>query len=100
MGGLAILYKRIENLFGIVTLAFIGLIAVPADKFELLKLLPLVQGSHLTRITMEQGTRLWEFPMWELLLLVLSSVLYLVVGLYGFHRAQYRARKDGILGQY
>lgn len=100
MGGLAILYKRIENLFGIVTLAFIGLIAVPANTFELLKLLPLVQGSYLTRIAMEQGTRLWEFPMSELLPLVLTSVLYLGVGLYGFHRSQYRARKDGVLGQY
>jgi ABC-2 type transport system permease protein len=100
MGGLAILYKRIENLFGIVTLGFLGLIAIPADKFELLKLLPLVQGSHLTRIAMEQGTQLWELPVSELFFLILPSVLYLFIGLYGFHRTQYRARKEGILGQY
>jgi ABC-2 type transport system permease protein len=48
MGGLALLYKRVENLFGIITFGFVGLITAPVEQFELLKLLPLAQGSHLT----------------------------------------------------
>lgn len=100
MGGLAILYKRVENLFGIVTFGFAGLIAAPASEFELLKILPVVQGSYLTGVAMEDGVRLWEFPASELGLLVVPAVVYLLAGFYCFHRAQYRARKNGLLGQY
>lgn len=100
MGGLALLYKRVENLFGIVTFGFAGLIAAPAGQFELLKLLPATQGSYLTRVAMEDGVRLWEFPTTDLLFLVVPAVAYLAFGFYCFHRAQHRARREGSMGQY
>lgn len=100
MGGLALLYKRVENLFGIVTFGFAGLIAAPAGQFELLKLLPATQGSYLTRVAMEDGVYLWEFPTTDLVLLVVPAVTYLVLGFYCFHRAQHRARREGLMGQY
>ena len=100
LAGLAILYKRVENLFGIVSFGFVGLIAAPVEQLEPLKLLPMTQGSHLTRRAMEEGIRLWEFPTMELMYLVIPAVVYLSVGFYIFHRMQCRARKNGLLGQY
>lgn len=98
--GLALVYKRIENVFQLVQFAFIGLIAAPVQEFALLRLLPLSQGSYLTRNAMENGTRLWEFPAPELGVLVATNALYLALGYYCFHRAVQKARAEGLLGHY
>ena len=100
MGGLALLYKRVENLFGIVTFGFAGLIAAPVEQFEILKFLPLAQGSHLIRTTMTEGVRLWEFPVGDLAFLIGTAVGYIFVGFYCFRHAEHRARDRGLLGQY
>ena len=100
LAGLAVVYKRIESLFNIASFMFAGLIAVPVERFELLKLLPMTQGSHLTGRAMAEGIHLWEFAPTELIYLVVPAVVYLLVGFYGFHRLQRRARREGTLGQY
>lgn len=98
--GLALVYKRIENVFQLVQFAFIGLIAAPVQEFPLLRLLPLAQGSYLTRVAMADGVRLWEFSAWNLGLLIATSALYLALGYYCFHRATQRARAESLLGHY
>lgn len=98
--GLAIVYKRIESGFRLMQFVFIGLIAAPAGRVEMLKLLPVTHGSYLTGVAMEQGSSLWEFPIQELGLLVGTSVIYLLAGFYCFHVAQLRARREGLMGQY
>jgi ABC-2 type transport system permease protein len=98
--GLALLYKRIENVFQLVQWGFIGLIAAPAGTYPLLKLLPVSHGSYMLRRAMDDGVRLWEFAPAELGLLVATSTLYLLVGYYCFTRAQLRARRKGLMGQY
>ncbi|NEU58715.1 ABC transporter permease [Halorussus sp. MSC15.2] len=98
--GLALVYKRIENLFQIVQFAFVGLIAAPAGDLEVLKLLPVTHGSYLTRRAMEDSIRLWEFPATEIGLLVATSVVYFTIGYYSFYRAGIRARQNGLLGHY
>lgn len=98
--GLAILYKRVENLFQLVQFGFIGLIAAPVGSYPLLRLLPLTHGSYLVRVAMTEGTRLWELPTWELGLLAATSMAYLGLGYYCFHRAQRRARRLGVMGHY
>ena len=99
-GGLALLYKRIENAFSLVQFLLIGLIAAPVGAYPLLKWLPLTQGSHLLGRAMADGVRLWEFPATELAVLVVTAVGYLAVGYFVFHRAQHRARRKGVMGQY
>lgn len=99
-GGLAIIYKRIENAFQLVQFAFIALIAAPVSSVPALKALPLAQGSYLIRRAMQDGVRLWEFPAAELAVLVATAVAYLGVGYVLFHRAQMRARRQGVLGHY
>ncbi|GKZ14428.1 ABC transporter permease [Haladaptatus sp. T7] len=98
--GLALVYKRIENVFQIVQFGFIGLIAAPTGDIEWLKLLPVAHGSYLTRMAMQNGIRLWEFPTSELALFVATSVFYLVVGYYCFYRAGITARTRGVMGHY
>lgn len=98
--GLALLYKRIENLFQLVQFAFIGLIAAPVGTYDWLRLLPVSHGSYLTMQAMEDGVRLWEFPAVELGLLTITAVVYLTAGYYVFHRSQRRARVNGLMGKY
>lgn len=99
-GGLAIIYKRIENVFQILSFGLIGLISAPVDSVPLLKLLPLSQSSHLLREAMQNGVRLWEFALAELAILVGVAVAYLFVGIVFFRFAQRRARKLGVMGHY
>ena len=98
--GLAVLYKRIENVFQLMQFAFIGLIAAPASSVPWLAALPLVEGSRLLQLSMREGTRLWEFPPTELGILFGTAVAYFAVGYYLFQRAQRRARRKGVLGHY
>lgn len=98
--GLALLYKRIENVFQLVQWGFIGLIAAPVGTYAELKLLPVSHGSYLLRRAMDDGVRLWEFAPVELGLLVVTSTVYLLAGYYFLSRAQLRARRKGLMGQY
>lgn len=98
--GLALLYKRIENIFQLVQFGFIGLIAAPVGSYEWLRLLPVSHGSYLLRLAMDDGVAIWAIPVTELALLVATSTGYLLAGYYCFHRAQLRARKQGLMGQY
>jgi len=98
--GLALVYKRVENVFQLVQFGFIGLIGAPVEAVPALRALPLSHGSYLTRRAMADGVRLWAFPAWELALLAVTSVLYLLAGYAVFVLAQRRARREGLLGQY
>jgi len=98
--GLALLYKRIENLFQLVQFGFIGLIAAPVSSYGALRLLPISHGSYLLRQAMEDGTRLWEFAPAELGLLVATSAGYFLLGYYCLTRSHRRARRKGLMGQY
>lgn len=99
-GGLAIIYKRIESVFQILSFGLIAVIAAPAGSQPLLKLLPLTQCSYLLRRAMEDGVRLWEFAPAELGVLVANSAVYLLLGVGFFRLAQRRARKLGVMGHY
>lgn len=100
LGGLALLYKRIENLFEIIQFGLIGLIAAPVDRVAWLKFLPVAHGSYLTRIAVSNDVRLWQFHHVELGTLFITSLVYLLSGYYVFHRATIRARREGLLGHY
>lgn len=100
LGGLALVFKRVENIFQLVQFSFLGLVAAPVDQAPLLKLLPLALGADLLREGMGQGTRLWELPTGDLALLAGTAVGYLVVGYLLFGVLSRKARADGQLGKY
>jgi len=99
-GGLAIIYKRIERVFQILSFGLIALISAPAGSVPVLKALPLTQASYLLRRAMRDGDRLWEFAPAELGVLVVVAVAYSVLGAAFFRLAQRRARKLGVMGHY
>ncbi|WP_231183996.1 ABC transporter permease [Haladaptatus sp. DYF46] len=98
--GLALLYKRIENLSQLMQFVLIGLIAAPIADSEPLRYLPLVQGSSMLQRAMQGGVRLWQFPASDLAVLVVTAVGYCLLGFYAFKRAARRARRMGVLGHY
>ena len=98
--GLALVYKRIENVFQLVQFLLIGLIAAPVGDRPLLTLLPVSHGTNLLRRSMEQGVRLWEFPPSELVVFVVVTAGYFVLGLGALALATRRVRDEGLLGQY
>jgi ABC-2 type transport system permease protein len=98
--GLALLYKRIENVLLLAEFALVPLVAAPVDAVPALKLLPLVEGTYLLRRAMTHGIRLWEFPPADLGLLLLTTVSYLALGYLVLRACVRRARRDGLFGQY
>lgn len=100
LGGLALLYKRIENAFQLVQFAFIAFLAAPVQDVPWLKALPLAQGSYLLQRSMRDGIALWQLPVDELGILVLTAVGYFVLGYLFFQRMQRIARRRGVMGHY
>ncbi|WP_416839178.1 ABC transporter permease [Haloferax sp. DFSO52] len=100
MAGLALLYKRVNSIFGLLQFGFIGLAAAPVAAAPVLKLLPLAQGSYMLQRAMTGGVRLWEFPLTELGILVGVGTAYVVVGYLVFRFLTRRARQRGVLGHY
>jgi ABC-2 type transport system permease protein len=99
-GGLTVLYKRISNWLNFLQFSFILLISAPAFDLGWTKFLPLAQGSAMLQRAMIDGTRLWEFPAVDLLVLVGVAVGYLLLGYGVFDAATRRARRLGVLGDY
>jgi ABC-2 type transport system permease protein len=100
LGGLALVFKRVENVFQIVQFAFVGLVAAPVDSYPLLKALPLTLGADLLRTAMGQGIPLWGLPAADLGLLALKAVAYVAVGYVVFGLFARWARDGGKLGKY
>jgi len=100
LGGLALVYKRIESTFQIVQFAFLGFIALPVEGSFWLKLLPLTLGTSLLERAMGDGSRLWELDSGDLTLLCIKAVVYLLVGYVLFRYGSRRARAEGTLGHY
>jgi ABC-2 type transport system permease protein len=99
-GGLALVYKRIENVSQLMQFAIMGLIAAPIAGYPPLRYLPLVQGSAMLQRAMQDGVRLWEFPTADVAVLVATGVVYSLAGFYAFTRASTYARKKGVMGHY
>jgi ABC-2 type transport system permease protein len=99
-GGLAILYKRIENVSQLVQFVLIGLIAAPISSFEPLRYLPLVQGSAMLQEAMQDGVGLTQFSTLDLGILVGTGVGYFLLGYLLFNYAGRVARSRGVLGHY
>ncbi|MCU4802550.1 ABC transporter permease [Halobacteria archaeon HArc-gm2] len=99
-GGLALLYKRVGQAASLMQLGFIVFLAMPLDAHPLLRFVPLSLGTALLEEAMATGTRLWEFPVPDLLTLLAVAVLYLGGGYLVFKALATRARKRGVLGHY
>lgn len=100
VGGTAVLYKRVNNVYGIAQFFIYGLVAAPVEQYPLLKLLPISQGSYVLRLVMNDGVALWEVPAAELGILAATGIGYLAVGYYGLGYLVEIARDRGVMGHY
>lgn len=100
MGGLALRFKKIKRGFQLLNLGFIALVAAPVESYSVLKLLPISMGSHMLIESATNGTRLWEFPLLDIFLAVITGVVYFGLGLVVFRAMTYRTRTQGLLDDY
>ncbi len=100
LAGLALIFKRIQSVFQIVTFGVVGLFAVPWDVFPWAKYLPFTMGQHVMKKVMMENVRLAAVPFCDLGVLAVATVLYLAVGLGLFTLAENKAKSSGLLGQY
>jgi ABC-2 type transport system permease protein len=99
-GGITVLYKRINTWLNLLQFGFILLISAPAFDLGWVKFLPLAMGSSMLQRAMIDGTRLWEFPLADLAVLLGTAVGYLGLGYLIFQYSTDRARRLGVLGDY
>lgn len=100
LGGLALIFKRIQATFQIVQFVFIGFLLAPMSNIPATKYLPLAMGNILIQRVMVNGFRLWQLPLDELGVAAATGVVYLGLGLTAFAWASRVARNRGLLGQY
>ncbi|MBO1438788.1 ABC transporter permease [Meiothermus sp. CFH 77666] len=102
LGGLALVYKRVGQIMGLLQFLFLGLFLI---RFEALTqpwnalgyLLPLAPSVAALRLLLGQG----EDPEWGLLFLAGTNALaYIAFGIGFFKHALRRARRQGTLGTY
>lgn len=98
LGGIALVHKRVSNLFLIVQFLFVGAIAAPAN--VLTNALPLALGYDLLDVAMEGGHSLWELPMVQLAYLVVKALVYLAGGYAVFRYMLGVAKERGVMGHY
>ncbi len=100
MGGMALIYKRVQSSFQILQFVFIAFISVPIGRYPLVRFLPLAQGNYLLRQVMIGGARLWELTGSDLLVVMGVAAVYLGLGILIFRRCERVTRSRGLLGQY
>ncbi|HLF70213.1 MAG TPA: ABC transporter permease, partial [Actinomycetota bacterium] len=100
MGGLAVVFKRVQSALQIMQMVFIALVAIPVSHFTWIKYMPLAWGNSLLRRVMVNGDSLLTIPVRDSLFLFAHMVAYLVVGTIVFRYFERIARARGLLGHY
>lgn len=100
MGGLALVFKRVQSVSSLLQFALIALVVAPVDKFPILKLVPVSFGYQLLNDVMVEGVSITDVPIGDLALLVLGTVAFLSVGIVVFKMMESAARDRALLGQY
>jgi len=100
MGGLAVVFKRIQNSFQILQFIFVAFIMVPINQYVWVKYLPLSLGNNLLRKVMVEGLRLWELPVGDLATAAGVGLAYLLLGIAAFGYCVNVARDRGLMGHY
>ncbi len=100
MGGLAVVFKKVQSALQILHMGFIACIAVPLSLVPALKFAPLAWGNRLIGKVMIDGESLLSLPAGDVWFLVMHATAYLVFGLVIFKYFERIARYRGLLGHY
>lgn len=100
MGGLAIVFKRIQSSLQILQFLFPVLLVAPLERFPVVKYLPLAWGNRLISSVMVDGTSIFSIAPSDLGFLVLNSAVWMTIGVIVFKRFERIARQRGLLAHY
>ncbi|WP_276255217.1 ABC transporter permease [Halomontanus rarus] len=100
MGAVAILYKRVENLFNLMQFAFIAFLTVPVTDYVAVRFLPLAYGNHLLGYALSENVHLFQLSVGDLAFLFVHAVAYIVGGLLCVRSASELARRRDALSHY
>lgn len=100
LGGLAIVFKRVQQPLQVTQVALIALVIGPVESWTWLKFMPLSWGTHLLRRVMVDEIGLLSLGGADLLFLVANSAAYFGGGLIVFRYLERNARDRALLGQY
>lgn len=100
IGGLAVVFKRIQSALQIALVVLIALVAVPAESVPAVKYFPLAWGTTLLRRVMVDGASILSMPPGDLLFLLANSAGWLALGVGVFKILEGVARDRALLGHY
>jgi ABC-2 type transport system permease protein len=100
MGGLALIFKRVQSVSAMVQMVLLALVAVQVSQVPIAKLLPVSLGYQLLNDVMVDGATIMDLPLQDLGILLVASAMYFVLGIVVFKRMEGVARDRGLLGQY
>jgi ABC-2 type transport system permease protein len=97
-GGLTLLFKRIQSYLQIGQFALIALVAV--DPSSVSRWFPTTLSSYWIQGVMTEGANLSGIPLADWLTMIISSALYLLMGIVVFKLCQAKAKRQGTLGHF
>ena len=100
MGGLALVFKRVQSALQILQFVLVIFIAAPMGWMPFMKFLPLSLGTRLIGAVMIDGRSLFELPPGDVLFLIGNSAVYFGLGFLAFKFFEDVARDRGLLGHY
>ncbi len=102
MGGLALVFKKVQATLNVFQFLFIILLMLPAvmDEGVILYVLPVSWGSALINRVMVSGTPFLALSPWSILILFVNSLAYFAAGYLIFGYLERVAKKKGLLGHY
>ncbi len=101
MGGLALIFKKVQATLSIFQFLFIVLLMIPAAlDSAIIYVLPVSWGSVLINDVMVRGTPFLELPLNSVMILLLNSLAYFAVGYLVFGYLEKIAKQKGLLGHY
>lgn len=100
MGGLALVFKRVQSALQILQFVLVVFIAAPMGWAPFMRFLPLSLGTRLIGAVMIDGHSLFELPPGDVLFLIGNSAVYFGLGFLAFKLFENVARDRGLLGHY
>jgi ABC-2 type transport system permease protein len=100
MGGLALVFKKVANVSGLLQFGLIALVAAPVDQFPALKWVPVSLGYQLLNRVMVDEVPISAIPVGDVVRLIVGAAVFFLAGVAVFKAMEGQARDRGLLGQY
>ena len=99
-GGLALIFKKISSLLGIIQYFLIAFVVVNPESEIIHNLIPFRPAADKVFLSMMGGYSLIDFELYDYMIMIGNSILYFGIGLLVFNRCVKIAKRKGLLGQY